>query len=235
VISFICWKWRAEGNRRAFSSEHVNVLYRMVARFYSKPFRFICITDEAFGLDEPVEAMPMPVRFDAIQNPSGARFPNCYCRLWNFSRQAAALLGARICQLDIDLVITGELEPLIDREEDFVGWTDERFGWKKIAGGIYLLRTGAFTEIWDEFDPVRSPLEAFAAGFAGSDQGWMSYRMFPPAGQWSASDGLVKINWTPAKAKTPPAGARVVFTSGVKPPWNRETRKIYPWIDDHWR
>src|SRR5919108_5142727 len=128
MISFVCWKWRIEGSARFFHANHVNILYAMIARWYPRPFRFVCVTDDAKGLDERIEAIPMPVRFDQLQSPQGARFPQCYARLWNFSREAA-VLGERIFQIDIDVVITGDLTALVDRAEDFVGWSDPRFGW----------------------------------------------------------------------------------------------------------
>jgi hypothetical protein len=234
MITFVTWKWHTPGSGREFLAEHVNVLYSMVDFQYQQPFRFVCITDDPAGLDPDIETMPMPVRFDDVPNPQGKRFPQCYCRLWNFSREAT-ILGERILQLDIDLVILDFLMPLIDRDEDFVGWCDPKFGWRKIAGGIYLLKTGSMPHIWDDFDPATSPQEAAAAGYMGSDQAWMSYKMYPPAGQWSNGDGLVKLNWTPEHAKEAPEGARIVFTNGAKPPWNAEIQARYPWIKEYWR
>jgi hypothetical protein len=253
-ISFVTWKWYTHGSPRLFSSEHVNVLYAMIARHYPREFRMICITDDPLGLDPRIDPLPMPVRFDQVQSPQGARFPNCYCRLWNFSREAV-ILGERIFALDIDVIITGDLRPLVDRDEDFVGWCDKvspvpttrevrRKKHKpvtvdhlprrhnKIAGGAYLLRTGSMPHVWEDFDPETSPARAFAAGHLGSDQGWMSFKLYPCAG---FSDGLLKINWTPPRTRTAPPGARLVFTNSVKPPWNRELQKRYPWIRDHWK
>jgi hypothetical protein len=234
MISFVTWKWRdPNSSRRKFRAKHVNVLYAMVARWYPREFRFICITDDAKDLDPRIEAMPMPVRFDDIKSPHGERFPSCYCRLWSFSREAV-VLGERILSLDIDCVILGDIRPLVDRDEDFVGWCDKRFGWGKIAGGVYLLRTGTHPYIWEDFDPLVSPTQAAAAGNRGSDQGWMSFKMYPPPGKWSNDDGLMKINWTPARSRQAPA-ACMVFTSGAYPPWSKEQKKKYPWLKEHWK
>lgn len=233
MISFVCWKWETPSSKRIFQSKHVNVLHAMIARHYPAPFRFICITDQPKGLDPAIESRPLPVRID-LPAPQGRRFPSCYSRLWNFSRDAVDL-GERILQLDIDVIITGDLTPLVDRQEDFVGWCDDRFVWNKIAGGAYLLKTGSMPHIWEEFDPKISPNLAFSAGNAGSDQGWMSYRMYPPPGQWNGKDGLIKLGWTRRNASSPPKSARIVFTTGMTPPWNTETRRQYPWIKEFWR
>lgn len=264
MISFVCWKWRDARNGRLFSSSHVNVLAAMIGRNYRAPHRVICITDEPEGLDRGlVTPVAMPVTgFEHLINPSettqrmraamparrmGRRliagrpgrgpkpFPSCYRRLWVFSAAARELLGDRIFSLDIDVIVVGDLVPLVDRTASFVGWCDDRFGWRKIAGGAYLLKTGAHQEVWSEFDADRSPALAAAAGNGGSDQAWMSYKLYPPPQHWSSADGLLKLKWTPANADKPPDGARLVFTSGESPPWDAHVQRRYPWITSHWR
>lgn len=234
MISFVTYKWQQPGSPRLFTSEHVNTLFAQVTRHYPREFRFICVTDAAAGLDEGIESLSIPVRFDDVPSPQGQRFPSCYCRLWNFSREAQ-ILGERILSLDLDCVILDDLRPLVDREEDFVGWCDERSDkGKRIAGGIYLLTTGSMTHVWETFNPRTSPREAFEACFRGSDQGWMSYKI-EPKGRWTKADGLTKINWTPQGAKKPPKGARIVFTSGAKPPWSKDAQSKYPWVREAWK
>src|SRR5690606_29624073 len=108
---------------RSFSSSHVNVLARAIARNYAHPHRFVCITDEPAGLAPEIVHLPMPVTgFEHLLNPEATRvrpaiparrvgrriipgrparernkpFPSCYRRLWNFSEEARLLLGPRI-------------------------------------------------------------------------------------------------------------------------------------------
>jgi hypothetical protein len=218
-----------------FLSEHVNVLRSMIARNYPLPHRFICITDDAAGLDSQVEPVPMPETFGDVPSPQGEGFPSCYRRLWVFSRQAQRWLGDRIFCTDIDAVYCRDIRPIVDRFEDFIGWCDHRFNWNKIAGGCYMLKTGSMPHVWEEFDPLRSPALAFAAGNSGSDQGWMSYKMYPPPGKWTKQDGITKLRWTPKFAKAPPPHVRIAFTSGVFPPWHPDVQRQYPWVREHWR
>lgn len=242
MISFVVWKWAGPDPARSFASAHVNVLRASIARHYRRPHRLICITDDAAGLDPRIEALPVPsTRLDHVPAPretvaaaGGRRFPSCYRRLWNFSSEAAALLGPRIVALDIDVIIYGALEPLLDREADFVGWCEPRFRWQKIAGGVYMLRTGTHPEVWDRFDPDRSPALARAAGLHGSDQAWISHLLFPPAAQWSSRDGVVKLGWLAQGAKAPPDSVRLIFTAGYAPPWCSKIQRRYPWIQKHW-
>lgn len=248
MISFVCWKWRAPGSRREFLDVHVNVLRAMIARNYAGPHRLVCVTDDPAGLDPRIVAVPMPEqRFEHLVNPSGVSvvrgrrivsdkdFPNCYRRLWNFSREARAVMGDRIFSIDIDVIVCGDLTPLVNRRAPFVGWCDPRFGWRKIAGGAYMLTTGSHPEVWESFNPEASPAMAAAAGNGGSDQGWMSYKLFPPADHWGSGTGLTKINWHGKRSATTPAGARLVFTAGNSPPWLPSVQAAHPWIRHHWR
>lgn len=244
MITFVCWKWPGPDPTRAFSSEHVNLLRAAIARNCRRKHRLACITDEPEGLDPRILAVPVPDRrFDNVAAPRefgrtrlGARqFPSCYRRLWNFSLEAEEVLGARIVAIDIDVVVCGPLDPLLDREADFVGWCDDRFGWRKIAGGVYMLRTGSHPEVWTRFDGAASQALARAAGLHGSDQAWVSYLLFPPTEHWSSADGVVKLNWLPDGSWQAPPGVRLAFTAGHSPPWDPQIQRRYPWIRDHLR
>jgi hypothetical protein len=235
MISFVTWKWTPPGNRPVFKSEHVNVLRAMIERNYKGPHRVICVTDEIQGLDPRIEVFPTPVRFDQLQNPLGPRFPSCYRRLWNFSKEAKKAFGPKILSIDIDVIITGDLAPLVERDDaTFIGWCEkDRFFWNKVAGGVYLLKTGTHTDVWEEFDPSTSPQKASQAGMGGSDQGWMSLKLYPPKASWSHKDGLVKIKWI--DHKLPLEKTRIVSTGGHVPPWSPVEQERYPWIKKYWR
>lgn len=245
MLGIVCWKWRPKqpSGPRFFDSSHVNVLRAMVERHLPIAHRFVCITDDTDGLDSRVEAVPMPrQKFEDLVNPHqhkynlarswGAKkyFPSCYRRLWTFSGEAKAL-GDRILCLDVDVIVTGSLLPLVEREETFVGWCDEKNERPRVAGGAYLLKTGAHTDVWDDFDPKKSPQIALAHGYTGSDQAWMSYKLCPDAATWGRADGLTKITWL---ENGPAETTRLVFTSGHSPPWGREVQARYPWIPRYW-
>jgi hypothetical protein len=258
TFAVTCWKWKpAQPSGRSFDSSHVNVLRAMVARHLPIPHRFVCITDDTNGLDSRIEAVPMPPQtFDSLVNveyritarplrrhwrwrvvpgtnrniESTKHFPSCYRRLWLFSEEAQAL-GDRILALDVDVIVTGSLVPLIERDESFVGWCDELNERPRIAGGVYLLRTGAHMDVWTEFDPATSPRIAAEAGYKGSDQAWMSYKLWPNVAVWGRADGLTKITWLNGE---PDESTRLVFTSGHSPPWNKDVRKCHPWLKKHW-
>lgn len=264
IISAVCWKWRspAERDKRAsseFRPEHVNILRASFERNYPEEHRFICITDDPTGLDPRIETYPCPVTFEHVPAPAGVRYPSSYRRLWNFSEEARELLGPRIFHFDVDSIFTGDLRKLLSAQEDFVSWYDNRFEWKKIPGGIYLLRTGTHTHVWDRFDPAISPQVAARAGCKGSDQGWLSHLLFPAQRAWGIADGVYSIKWldprkglrrrrvikggrvhmgtAKLKYKEIPLPSNCVFvaTPGFDKPWTPELQEVCPWIREHWR
>lgn len=239
ALTFVTWKWRGTDPARTFPAEAANVLYAMLQRHYHAAFRLVCFTDDAAGLDSSIVALPLPeTKADGLPAPSqgqSKRFPSCYRRLWLFSADATAL-GKRICQLDMDVIILDNITKLIQRKTaDFVGWCDSKTSWNKIAGGFWLLNTGTHTEVWDEFKPDVSPLMAHNKGFHGSDQAWLSYKLFPPEDAVTDKDGLVKLGNLGKGGQHPPSTVKIVFTSGVTAPWLEQTRLGHRWITQHWR
>jgi nucleoside-diphosphate-sugar epimerase len=240
ALTFVTWKWKGDDPARQFASEHVNVLHAMLGRHYHAPFRLICLTDDPSGLDAAIVALPLPeTKADHLPAPrqgQSKKFPACYRRLWLFS-QEATVLGTRICQLDIDVIILEDITKMLQRKTaDFVGWADQKsFAWNKIAGGLWLLNTGTHTDVWDEFNPQVSPTMAHNAGYHGSDQAWLSYKLYPPEQVITQKDGAIKLGWLTKGGHMPPPGIKMVFTSGVAPPWSQQLQLGYPWIKAHWR
>ena len=238
-MTFVTWKWQSPDPRRQFLPEHVNVLYAMLARHYQGSFRLVCITNDPQGLSAPIEVFPLPdTKADHVMSPQATPnkyFPSCYRRLWLFSKEAQQL-GKQICQLDIDVIILRDITAMLhSRQADFVGWSDPIFGWDKIAGGLWMLTTGSHPQVWEQFDPAVSPGVAYAAGYRGSDQGWLSYMLYPPKERWTKEDGVIKLGWLPKTQDAPSPDIRMVFTPGHQPPWSAAVQHRYPWIKAHWR
>src|SRR5690606_40723036 len=76
-------------------------------------------------------------------------------------------------------------------------------------------------------DLATSPQEAVAAGYNGSDQAWMSYKLLPTRDRmWTEADGVAKLNIAgPRKGRD-----RILFTVGSEPPWNANRN----WVAYHW-
>lgn len=232
VLSIVCWKWSRPGYRSTFTGEHVNRLAAMVRRHYARPHRFICVTDDASGIDAGIEVLPPWDDFADVPSPHGGSAPSCYRRLRAFHPDAAQWFGERFVSIDLDTVIVQDVAPLWDRPEDFVAWRDPFYGHRgQYCGSMMLLRAGARPGVWSDFDPKRSPAAARAAGFRGSDQAWVSYRL-PGEATWSEADGVLSYR-RDIKPRSLPAHARIVMFHGAVDPWHPEAQRL-DWVREHW-
>ncbi len=113
-----CVKWG-----KKYPADYVNRLRRMVARNFTLPHRFVCLTDDASGLDSGIEI----VRLDQ-------GLESCWAKMELFK---PGLFGDEdTCLfLDLDVVITGNINDMaVFRPQDrFVGLLD----WYRPDGSQY--------------------------------------------------------------------------------------------------
>lgn len=245
VLDFVCWKWKpARRYRSVYDGACVNVLRNMVARHYSKPHRFTCITDDAAGIDSGIRVIPLSNHdfYGNIPNPSNVSNPSCYRKLWEFSEEAASVIGPRFVSMDLDMVVTADLVPLFDRDEDFVIWGGQTVGprgpcaYNWYNGSLRMLRAGTRTQVWKTFDPKLSPMIAHKAGCRGSDQGWIAYSLGKSQATFGQKEGVhsFRNHVMPNHGKLLP-GTRIVSFHGKYDPWNPSVQIAYPWVKEHYR
>lgn len=235
MLTIACWKWKGPATYRSqFSAEHVNVLARMVARHYARPHRFVCITDDAAGIDAGVGIVPLWEEFGDIPSPHGAGNPSCYRRLKAFAPEMRELLGERFAWLDLDCVITGDLAPLLDRPEAFISWGDTNPR-NAVNGSMVMMTAGARRQVYDDFDPALSPDLTRRVGHFGSDQAWISRCLGDGEARWGVKDGIYsyRVHLKPQRGVLP-ENARVVFFHGQVDPWSPEAQRL-GWVRDNWR
>lgn len=99
-VNVVCMKW---GN--LYGPEYVNALHHGTLSHLRLPFRFVCFTDDASGLNPDIEVQPLPV-MQVENGPADTRW------------RKLALLGERLGDLrgtalflDLDLVIVDALDP----------------------------------------------------------------------------------------------------------------------------
>lgn len=110
-VNILTLKWG-----RLYSADYVNRIYRGVRRHLKRPFRFVCATDIAEGLDEGIEAVSLPEKPKELVNCysyDSKWWPNIYVKLCVFRKGFAALEGPTLF-LDIDQIITGDLDCFFD-------------------------------------------------------------------------------------------------------------------------
>jgi hypothetical protein len=238
VLTVVCWKWKpATAYRSTYGPETVNTLARMVRRHYPHPHEFVCVTDDAQGLDADVRVVPLWDTFAQVPNPHGdpRQYPSCYRRLRAFAADAADVFGPRFVSVDLDCVVTGDLTPLWNRPEAFVIWGDTNPR-NVYNGSMFLLTAGARRQVFDQFDPATSPRTAMQAGCWGSDQGWISYVLGRGEARWSRGDGVYSFTNEVMKGGVMlPGDARIVFFHGRFDPWMPDVQHRYPWVREYYQ
>jgi hypothetical protein len=239
MITVACFLWHdpqaKHRNLYTYGPEHVRTLKRMVDRHLSLPHEFACITDrpELFAADAAIR----PVALDTTTHIPGTRF----IKLMAYRPDAGDILGPRILCLDLDTVVTGRLDPLVDRPEDLVLWRNPNFGGRRRARyntSMVLLRAGARPELWTRFDKRRTP-DMLAAYVGGTDQAWVSHVASPDEAHWTDRDGIYGagrlLDIVPGVQTVLPDDARIVFFPGRREPSLPAIKELHPWIDAHYR
>ena len=136
----ICMKW---GDK--YSADYVNILFNMVSRNLSIPFRFVCFTDDPKGINEQVEVFDLP----SLNLPNNIP-ERGWLKLTTFSKTLGDLEGKALF-LDLDLIITGSLDDLFEIEGDFLIVKD--FIRKDVTGNssVYRFEIGQHEDVIENF------------------------------------------------------------------------------------
>jgi hypothetical protein len=242
MLHVVLWKWLQPGFRETYKPEHVNVLAAQVKRHLNgEKHRIVCVTDDPGDIRLDVDTYPLWDDHNKVENISGRHLPSCYRRLRLFDPQTQLDMGVRpadrIMSMDLDTVIAGALVPLVQRKERFIGWAVRGTRHVRVFNGsMFLFTQGDFADVWTDFNPSTSPKAAFQAGFFGSDQGWLSYKLATrtDCAGWSYPQ-VVSYPREVARRPKLPNGCSVVNFHGKHKPWHEDVQRVSPWVKEHWR
>jgi hypothetical protein len=249
VLTVCLWHW---GQR--YGTEHLVKMRSMLSRHLSLPHRIVCITDRK-------NDVPAGMGYFDVKHTIGPLDSKCIRRMWLYAGKPSKLnrvwpgdLGDRLLQLDLDVVITDSIDPLVDRPDPFVIWKSEStkrenrpHGWAYNAT-VMLLNAGARADVWNTYANDRRGVikAANKAGWdviTNSDQGVATFLLErdPPA-YWDEADGIYSYRAfagpTGDKDRGLPTGCRIVSfhgKSGARHPGAVDLQQKSPWILEHWR
>lgn len=196
-VAVCCVKW---GQR--YGPEYVNILADMVGRNLGVPHRFVCFTDDPAGLDEGIETRSLPFGLTGWWNKV------------SLFRDGLFEQKTRIVFLDLDVIVTGPLEELVDTKGIAHDWLQGGYN-----SSVMVWDAGEQTIIWDAF--VLGCMEILHG-----DQDWIekcSTWPYLPA-DWCPSYRLHSLEW-------PPVGAKIVCFHGSPKP--HEVTE--GWVPTMWR
>lgn len=195
-----CVKW---GDM--YVPEYVNILFDAVKRNTTKPIRFICFTENESGLDNGIEVRGLP---------SGAE------GWWNKLYLFFALRESRVLFLDLDTLITGNIDELLNYDGDFCILRD--FYRPKGYGSGVMIWNGDHSYIWNNWELAGNPKTE------GGDQEWIETQLKADLLQDKFRNSIVSykvhcINGIPD-------GANIICFHGQPKPHNAGG-----WVNDIWK
>lgn len=242
-VTIATWVW--SGTARQYGLRHAEILARSLRHHMAVPFRLVVFADEE-GLIPGSEVMPIPAGARSVahvKTPERASFPSSYRRLWLFSPEAVEVAPV-VLMVDVDVVVTGDWSHLWahQSEADFMGWRPGQL-WgsqeNRVGGGVWRLRTGTHLEVWSEFvrDPAAAIKAARGAGYRGSDQAWISYKLASKVPVWPNEAGIRSVrdfnrDRRDAVVGSIPEGTCMVHFNGALKPWEAAAPQWHPWLSD---
>lgn len=129
-----------------YDSRHVNRIQKMLQMHSTRGASLTCLTDDPYGIDAGIEIIPL-------------RHKNLHT--WWHKMQVfewAQTQEDRICYIDLDTIITANIDPLCDYQGDFAILRDFMLGEDNYQSSIMLMRGGFGKKLCDDFfaDPERA-------------------------------------------------------------------------------
>jgi len=225
MLTICTWLW---GNK--YGRDDVCKLQAGLLRHLSTSHRLLVMTER-----EREISFPSGIERHAIKDPELLKVQGCFARLRMFDPdwQARRQINSPMVCMDLDVVITGNLDRVFDRSEDFVILQGvNALNPCPYNGSVWMLKPGKHADVWRDFslDAVKS-IKYYDFP---DDQGWFWHKI-PNASGWecgakSGIYGFLKPGW-PGKNLFPVDARLVVF-----PGWRSPAKfKHLPWIRDHWR
>lgn len=238
-VNVICMKWGTK-----YGPEYVNRLYGMVSRNLSRPFRFVCFTENTDGIRDEVETRDLPT----LDLPEGIP-ERGWLKLATFQPNLGGLEGATLF-LDLDVLIVDSIDCFFEFDAAFALCHDEKKKRQRIGNSsVYRFDIGCCPDVLDYF---RDNFETIRSSYR-NEQAYLSRRMdekgmlqFWPK-EWCPSFKYHCVPTFPMNfflAPYIPDGARILLFHGKPEPvdaiegrsgkWYRYLRPA-SWIADYWR
>lgn len=252
LLNVVCFKWEAGGgvpDYKRYSAGHVNAFQRMLETNLSRSFQVHCITDNESGLDSGINAVELPRAFRAL--------PEEFPKIMLFSDEMREAIGERFLYMDLDVVVTGNIDYIVPSPVIDFKVLAKRFKPSvlqclkskkhrrqrafynkgvKFNTSMMFSKAGARSNVYDHFDKKRAKEIQRYYMVPGSDQTWVYYCLGADEPTWTKEDGIFSYG-SELKGKEKrevSSRAKLVFFGGDKKPWDKRVLEMSPWIRDHY-
>jgi hypothetical protein len=173
----LTWLWKQKNSRFLYSAEHVNTWAEQILRNTTLPIELACVTDMPEGIDGSIRIIPIPEdNFEEIKVANwneNKGFPQCFRRISMFSPHAADIFGERFVCMDLDMIVTKNIDHVIGFNSDFKIMRGTNIGKRPYNGGLIAMEAGSRPQVFNKFsyEGARRACKLYV----GSDQAWISY------------------------------------------------------------
>lgn len=201
-----------------YTPDYVTRLYAMVMRWIDRPFRFVCLTDQPWLFQPPIETI-------AVTKLSGSA-PWTKLELFNPVRE----WQGRVLYLDLDTLLVASLGPILDWPAPFAITADPTGRQGKDSFGRQIVRRfNSSVMVWDggAMTDLYSTWTLWEANRLSGDQDWIGDR-HPEA-------ATLPRAWFPRISEVVcppwPESAKVIL---VKVPKNHIYARDHAWFAPLW-
>lgn len=205
-----------------YDVEDVVRLEAMVRRHLRTPYQFVCLTDQPWLLPTGMRSIPIP-------SPS-PQF-GWWAKLRLFDPALGVGATGTVLYLDLDSLIVGHLDALLDDQAPFVTVPDGGSSFqpkngmrviKRFNSSVMRFEAGRYADLWTDWSPE-------VARRLWGDQDWLAEQhpemaTFP--GGW-----FPRLSTIGASGQVP-AGAKVILAKKPKP---KQAAAQWPWVREIWR
>lgn len=199
-----------------YDERHVLTLASMLHRHGGH--ELICVQDGSFDLPGSV-----------VMPPSVASLPDYLPKLFAWSPEFHTLIGERFASIDLDVVITGDLGPVLKTDRPFLIWNKANL--EPYNTSLFALQPGTHQRVWTELSSARITAARGSAAYWTGDQSWVAHVLGHGEPTFGEETGVI-VYRPSLHRQTMPAGALATFLCGPYEPIKE--RKRSEWIRKTW-
>jgi hypothetical protein len=130
------------------------------------------------------------------------------------------LVGERFASIDIDVVVTGDLAPLLSGSEPFITWNKARQ--EPYNTSLFALEPGYRNDVWTSLSPERIASARRQAAYWTGDQSWVAHVLGPGEPTFGEEAGIIQYRPTKHRDEMP-NGVKAAFLCGPYEPRSEST------------
>lgn len=200
-----------------FTPEWADKLYRGIARNMREPFRFVCLVDQEYEFQEPIDAIPFL-----------GNYRNMWCLLEalrpDIDENQKLFMG-------LDTIIRGDITHIANYSPDFA-MTRDPYYQKTRCSGVMSFNNKTAGPIWEQFVHDSNRDDFKMSGKWVSDMIWLDKNIPEcPLIQDIFPDQIQSYKVDIVRDGKSLEDARIVYFHGIPKPHEMSD----DWVKEHWR